>query len=82
MLTLGRHKGVAQVGGRHLHGLVPWYGRRLYHVGRVPSARRKIQVWTDWTLRLLLGRDVVSLGSLRRPDLPIEQAAAAQSDDS
>jgi NADH dehydrogenase len=79
-LTLGRYTGVAQVFGSHVRGVLPWYMRRLYHIGRVPSARRKVQVWVDWSLRLLLGRDVVSLGSLRRPDLPLEEATAAQTD--
>lgn len=81
MLTLGRHDGIAQVRDRQLRGLLPWYLRRLYHVGRIPSVRRKLQVWTSWTLRLLLGGDVVSLGSLRRPRQPLELAAAAQADD-
>ena len=80
MLTLGRHEGVAQIGGRHLHGFAPWYLRRLYHVARVPTLRRKVQVWSDWTLRLLTGRDVVSLGELRRPDLPLTRATEAQQD--
>jgi NADH dehydrogenase len=78
MLTLGHHNGVAQIFDRHLHGVLPWYLRRMYHVGRVPSVRRKVQVWADWTLRLLLGRDVVSLGSLRRPGAPLEDAAESQ----
>jgi hypothetical protein len=38
-----------------------------------------VQVWADWTLRLLLGRDVVSLGSLRRPGQPLQEAAESQS---
>ncbi|CAN5844285.1 hypothetical protein BH23ACT10_BH23ACT10_21290 [soil metagenome] len=80
MLTLGDHEGVAQVLGRHLHGTLPWYLRRLYHVARVPSLRRKIQVWADWSLRLVFGRDVVSLGTLRQPQLPL-QAAEQQEDD-
>lgn len=79
MLTLGHHNGVAQVFNYHLHGTLPWYLRRLYHVGRVPSVRRKVQVWADWSLRLLLGRDVVSLGALRRPEQPLEEAAESQS---
>ncbi|MBW3603462.1 MAG: NAD(P)/FAD-dependent oxidoreductase [Actinobacteria bacterium] len=80
MLTLGDHDGVAQVLGRHLHGVLPWYLRRLYHIARVPSARRKVQVWADWSLRLAFGRDVVSLGSLRRPQLPLQAAAEQQAD--
>ncbi|HSJ45484.1 MAG TPA: NAD(P)/FAD-dependent oxidoreductase [Euzebyales bacterium] len=80
MLTLGRHDAVAQLFGRHLHGALPWYLRRAYHIARVPSVRRKLQVWSDWTLRELMGRDVVSLGTLRRPELPLREAAADQSD--
>lgn len=78
MLTLGDRRGVAQISGRHLHGALPWYLRRLYHIARVPSVRRKVQVWANWSLRLLLGQDVVSLGTLRRPELPLEAAASDQ----
>lgn len=78
MLTLGDHDGVAQMFDRHLHGRVPWYLRRLYHIARVPSPRRKLQVWANWSLRLLLGRDVVSLGTLRQPTLPLREAAEEQ----
>jgi NADH dehydrogenase len=77
-LTLGRRDGIAQIRGRHLRGALPWYLRRLYHIARIPSAKRKVQVWAEWTLRLLLGRDVVSLGELRRPALPLERAAQEQ----
>lgn len=80
MLTLGRHDAVAQMFGRHLRGTLPWYLRRAYHIARVPSARRKLQVWSNWTLRQLFGRDVVSLGTLRRPELPLEEAAEDQRD--
>lgn len=80
MLTLGRHDAVAQLFGRHLQGALPWYLRRVYHIARVPSARRKVQVWSNWTLRQLFGREVVSLGTLRRPELPLEEAAKDQGD--
>ena len=81
MLTLGRHDAVAQVFGRHMQGVLPWYLRRAYHIARVPSVRRKLQVWSDWTLRQIFGRDVVSLGSLRRPQLPLRSAADDQQTD-
>jgi NADH dehydrogenase len=80
MLTLGRHDAVAQPFGQHVHGALPWYLRRVYHIARVPGARRKVQVWSNWTLRQLFGRDVVSLGTLRRPELPLEEAAEDQRD--
>jgi NADH dehydrogenase len=79
MLTLGHHRGVAQIFDRHLYGVLPWYLRRLYHIARVPSARRKLEVWSNWTLSLMLGRNVVSLGSVRSPEQPLKTAAASQS---
>lgn len=79
MLTLGHHQGVGQIYGRQMSGLLPWYLRRLYHVARIPSVRRKLDVWTEWTLRLIFGREVVSLGSIRRPGVPLEEATSTQS---
>lgn len=37
LLTLGRHDGIAQIRDRHLRGPLPWYLRRLYHIGRIPA---------------------------------------------
>lgn len=79
-LTLGRYDGVAQIRHRHLRGRLQRYLRRLYHITRIPSLRRRVHVWADWTLRVLTGREIVSLGELRRPNLPLERAANAQTD--
>lgn len=68
--SLGLHKGVAQVYGIKLKGVVAWFMHRTYHVSRVPSLNRKIRVVVDWTLALFLRREVVSLGELHRPREP------------
>ena len=75
LITLGRYQGVGQIKGRGLHGFLPWYLRRLYHVGRIPTWDRKLRVWVDWTVSLAFARDVVSLGSEQHPRTPFEAAA-------
>jgi NADH dehydrogenase len=65
--SLGLHKGVAQVYGIKVRGIVAWFMHRTYHLGRIPSLNRKVRVLIDWTLALFLKREVVSLGQLHEP---------------
>jgi NADH dehydrogenase len=65
--SLGLHKGVAQIYGIRARGWPAWFLHRTYHVARVPSLNRKIRVLVDWTLALVLRREVVPLGGLHRP---------------
>jgi len=65
--SLGLHKGVAYVYGIKLRGLPAWFMHRTYHMSRIPSMNRKIRVVVDWTLALILKREVVSLGELHEP---------------
>ena len=65
--TLGLHEGVAHVYGVKVRGWPAWFLHRTYHVSRVPSLNRKIRVLVDWTLALVLRREVVSLTGLHKP---------------
>jgi NADH dehydrogenase len=65
--SLGLYKGVAQVFGLQIKGFPAWFLHRTYHVIRVPTLRRKVQVITDWTISLLFKRDVTSLWSVSDP---------------
>jgi len=65
--SLGLHKGVAQVYGIKLRGIIAWFMHRTYHMSRIPSANRKVRVVVDWTLAWFLKREVVSLGELHQP---------------
>jgi NADH dehydrogenase len=65
--SLGLHKGVAQVYGVKLTGLIAWFMHRSYHVSRIPSFNRKVRVVIDWSLALFLKREVVALGQLHDP---------------
>lgn len=75
--SLGLHMGVAQVYGVKLRGLPAWFMHRTYHMSRIPSLNRKIRVLVDWTLALLLKREVVSMGELHTPRDPFAEASTA-----
>ncbi|WP_049580549.1 NAD(P)/FAD-dependent oxidoreductase [Streptomyces sp. SBT349] len=73
--SLGLHKGVARIRGRHVKGLPAWLIHRAYHLGRVPTFNRKVRVLAEWTLAGLFRREIVSLGSLEHPRAEFELAA-------
>ena len=75
--SLGLYKGVAQVYGIKVRGLAAWFMHRTYHVSRVPSLNRKIRVLVDWTLALILKREVVSMGELHSPRVPFTDVTPA-----
>ncbi|GAA3297407.1 MULTISPECIES: NAD(P)/FAD-dependent oxidoreductase [Dactylosporangium] len=64
---LGLYKGAARVYGIKVRGLPAWFMHRTYHLSRIPTLNRKIRVLVDWTLQLVLRREVVALGSLHEP---------------
>ncbi|HKD96317.1 MAG TPA: FAD-dependent oxidoreductase [Micromonosporaceae bacterium] len=68
--SLGLHKGVAEVYGIKVRGVLAWFMHRTYHVSRIPSVNRRVRVVADWTLALFLKREVVSLGELHHPREP------------
>jgi NADH:ubiquinone reductase (H+-translocating) len=73
--SLGLHKGVAEVYGIKLRGLLAWFMHRTYHLSRMPTLNRKVRVVLDWTLALPFRREVVSLGQLQQPRREFELAA-------
>jgi len=75
--SLGLHKGVAQVYGIKLTGLIAWLMHRTYHMSRIPSFNRKVRVVVDWTLAWFLKREVVSLGELHQPREPFTDVTPA-----
>ncbi|MFC4911062.1 NAD(P)/FAD-dependent oxidoreductase [Actinomadura gamaensis] len=72
--SLGLHKGVANVYGLKLRGLVAWFMHRTYHLSRMPTVNRKFRVTLDWTLALFFRREIVSLGELSSPRAEFELA--------
>jgi NADH dehydrogenase len=73
--SLGLYRGVAEVYGIKLRGIVAWFMHRTYHVSRMPTFNRKVRIVADWTGALLFRREVVSLGQIQKPRSEFEQAA-------
>lgn len=71
MANLGRHRGVAMVGGLKISGFPAWWLWRTYYLSRLPTLDKKIRVAIDWTLDLFFARDTVRL------TLPEQKAPAA-----
>jgi NADH:ubiquinone reductase (H+-translocating) len=78
--SLGLHKGVAYVYGVKLRGWPAWVMHRTYHMSRIPSFNRKVRVIVDWSLALLLKREVVALGELHEPKDPFQDASQTSLD--
>jgi NADH dehydrogenase len=60
--TLGRYRGIAEVFGLRVAGLLGWFITRSYHLYAMPLLTRRMRVLTDWTLSLFFRRDIVSYG--------------------
>jgi NADH:ubiquinone reductase (H+-translocating) len=73
--SLGLYRGVAEVYGIKLRGVIAWFMHRTYHVSRMPTFNRKVRVLADWTGALLFRREIVSLGQVQTPRTEFEQAA-------
>ena len=67
MASLGLYQGVAQIMGVKVKGFPAWFLHRTYHMSKVPTLRRKVEVVSDWSLALLFKRDVTSLWSTHDP---------------
>jgi NADH dehydrogenase len=74
--SLGLYKGVAQVYGVKVKGFPAWFMHRTYHVSRVPTFGRKLQVVMDWTQGLFFRREIVSLWNMHEPFKEFAHAAA------
>ncbi len=70
LVSLGRYRGVGEVLGIKVSGLIAWIAWRGYYLLRLPTWDRKIRVAVDWTLDWFLCRDVVEINVRRSPTTP------------
>jgi NADH dehydrogenase len=73
--SLGLYRGVAELYGIKVRGLLAWFIHRTYHVSRMPTLNRKVRVLADWTQALFFRREVVALGQLQSPHEVFREAA-------
>ncbi|MCA5892853.1 FAD-dependent oxidoreductase [Isoptericola sp. NEAU-Y5] len=66
--SLGLYKGVAELFGfLKLRGPLAWLAHRGYHVMAMPTGNRKLRILIGWIGQFVMGREIVSLGSLHDP---------------
>jgi NADH dehydrogenase len=75
--SLGLRKGVAELYGVPLRGVLAWWVHRIYHGSRLPCPRRRLLVNLAWLLGSR-GRDPVALPALESPRAPLQEAHAVQ----
>ncbi len=72
LAAIGRRTGVASILGRNFSGFIAWWLWRSIYLSKLPGLDRKVRVALDWTLDLLLEKDIVQL---RTDRAPIQQPA-------
>jgi NADH dehydrogenase len=69
LASLGRRSAVAEVFGIKLSGFLAWLLWRGIYLSKFPGWDRKIRILMDWTMDLLLPRDVTQLRIFRPPQV-------------
>ncbi|MDR2722357.1 MAG: NAD(P)/FAD-dependent oxidoreductase [Cellulomonadaceae bacterium] len=67
--SLGKWKGVAEFANQRIKikGPLAWLAHRAYHVMAMPTGNRKTRILIGWAGQALLGREIISLGSVEDP---------------
>lgn len=73
LVSLGRFKGVGEVLGIKVSGLIAWLLWRGYYLLRLPSPERRLRVALDWALELFLAHDVIEINMRRTRTRPGEE---------
>ncbi|GAA1345592.1 NAD(P)/FAD-dependent oxidoreductase [Arthrobacter roseus] len=71
----GVYKGVANIMGLKLRGVLAWAAHRGYHGMAMPTFERKFRVLSGWFSSLLFRRDTTQLMDLQTPRRQFEEAA-------
>ncbi|HJH12052.1 NADH dehydrogenase [Brevibacterium sp. HMSC08F02] len=72
---MGLWKGVSQMGKTELRGPIAWAMHRAYHGYAIPTVDRKVRVFVNWGLNLVLGRDLTPVKDLDVPRKNFVEAA-------
>jgi NADH:ubiquinone reductase (H+-translocating) len=61
MASIGHMKGVAEVSGWPLTGLPAWLLWRAYYLSQMPTLRRKLRLFVEWTWGMCFPTDITHL---------------------
>jgi NADH dehydrogenase len=69
MAAIGHRKGVANVMGLPLRGLPAWLLWRAYYLSQMPTLRRKLRIFVEWTWGMFFPNDITHLRFTRSVEL-------------
>jgi NADH dehydrogenase len=70
LVALGHRTAVAEVLGQRFSGLAAWVLWRGVYLAKLPGLERKLRVFFDWSLDLVLSRDIVATAGPSAPAAP------------
>jgi NADH dehydrogenase len=73
MAALGRRNGVAEVFGVEFSGLAAWLLWRAFYLSQMPTLRRKLRIWVEWTWGMFFPADITHLRFARSRELPAHE---------
>jgi NADH dehydrogenase len=73
MAAIGRHNGVAEVFGVGFSGLPAWLLWRAYYLSQMPTLRRRLRIWVEWTWGMFFPADITHLRFTRSAELPVQE---------
>jgi NADH:quinone reductase (non-electrogenic) len=77
MAAIGHVNGVAEVFGIHVSGFPAWLLWRAYYLSQMPTLRRKLRIFVEWTWGMFFPTDITHLRFTRSHEL---DARTARSD--
>jgi NADH:ubiquinone reductase (H+-translocating) len=75
LASIGHRTGVAMVFGIKFSGFIAWWMWRTVYLAKLPGLAKKLRVMMDWTLDLLLGREIEQMVTLRDAELVADRLA-------
>jgi NADH dehydrogenase len=76
MAAIGRRNGVAELFGFGFSGLPAWLLWRAYYLSQMPTLRRKLRLWVEWTWGMFFPADITHLRFRRSVELPTRERGA------
>jgi NADH dehydrogenase len=76
MAAVGHRKGVALVFGVGITGLPAWLLWRAFYLSQMPTLRRKLRLWVEWTWGMFFAPDITHLRFTRSHEVAAEEKAA------
>jgi NADH:quinone reductase (non-electrogenic) len=67
MASLGGYRGVAELSGRRITGLLAWLIWRVAYIGMLPGIATRIRVGLNWVFDYFMPRTIVYMGDSDRP---------------